>query len=197
MQTPRTIFGLVVILACGGRDEPPAQHPDNGTTTTTATATTTTASTSAKLAPELQAILDAHNALRAQHWAAPLVWSDTVAQAAKAWVDRLAARGCVLQHSETNYGENISGGSASTQSPEQVANLWYRERDAYDFARGGFSMRTGHFTQVVWRGSERLGCASATCGGDMRLWVCNYDPPGNMQGDFQRNVLPTTCASHR
>lgn len=193
------IGGLIVMaVGCGGRDEQPAQQPDNTAATSVptapATASTPPAPTAshAGLSPELQAILDAHNALRAQHCAAPLAWSDTVARAAKTWVDRLAARGCVLQHSETNYGENIAGGSASTQSPEQVVNMWYRERDGYDFARGGFSMRTGHFTQVVWRGSQQLGCASATCG-DMRLWVCNYDPPGNMQGDFQRNVLPTTC----
>lgn len=145
-----------------------------------------------KAPPELQAMLDAHNRLRAQHCAEPLVWSDTVARAAKSWVDHLAARGCGLQHSETQYGENISGGTASTQTPERVASLWYGEKDAYDFARGGFSMRSGHFTQLVWRGSRRLGCATASCG-DLRIWVCNYDPPGNMQGDFQRNVLPTSC----
>ena len=200
-MTKWTIGALVAIgIACGNHDEVPAQQPDNAPAVNSATsvptasapATTSTAAANVTLAPEAQAILDAHNRLRAQHCAEPLAWSDTVARAAKTWVDRLAARGCALQHSETNYGENISGGSASTQSPEQVVNLWYREHDAYDFARGGFSMRTGHFTQVVWRGSQRLGCASASCG-DIRLWVCNYDPPGNMQGDFQRNVLPTTC----
>jgi len=191
------ILGILVI-GCGSRDEaPPVQQPDNPppivATSATATASQSVAPTTA-LPAEAQAILDAHNRLRAQHCAEPLVWSDAIARASKAWVDQLAARRCVLQHSETNYGENIAGGSASTQSPEQVVNLWYRERESYDFARGGFSMRSGHFTQVVWRGSRRLGCASASCG-DIRLWVCNYDPPGNMQGDFQRNVLPTSCAS--
>jgi uncharacterized protein YkwD len=166
-------------------------------TTGAPSATVTTVATvmpeaGALLAPELQAMLDAHNRLRAQHCAAPLVWSDAIARAAKAWADRLASRGCALQHSESQYGENIAAGSASTQTPDQVAALWYREKDHYDFARGGFSMRSGHFTQVVWRGSQRLGCAPAACG-DIRLWVCNYDPPGNMQGDFARNVLPTTC----
>jgi uncharacterized protein YkwD len=140
----------------------------------------------------MQVMLGAHNRLRAKHCAEPLVWSDTVARAAKSWADHLAAHGCTLQHSETQYGENISGGTASTQTPERVVDLWYGETVAYDFGAGGFSMRTGHFTQVVWRGSRGLGCAAASCG-DLRVWVCNYDPPGNMQGDFQRNVLPTSC----
>jgi pathogenesis-related protein 1 len=153
------------------------------------------AATGEKAPPDMQAMLEAHNRLRAQHCAAPLVWSDSVARAAKAWADHLAARGCMLQHSETQYGENLSGGSAGTQTPAEVANVWYRENGSYNFAVGGFSMRSGHFTQVVWRGSQRLGCASAACG-DLRVWVCNYDPPGNMEGDFQRNVLPTSCAAH-
>ena len=205
MRRRNSILGLVMMIACGGHDEgPPVQQPDNGPhDAPVAIASASAAPTVVQppppkttLAPEAQAILDAHNRLRAAHCAEPLVWSDTIARAAKTWVDRLASRGCQLQHSETNYGENIAGGSASTQSPDQVASLWYREKDNYDFARGGFSMRSGHFTQVVWRGSRQLGCASASCG-DIRLWVCNYDPPGNMQGDFQRNVLPTTCNSKR
>lgn len=153
----------------------------------------TAAAASGDKAPsELQAILDAHNRMRAQHCAPPLVWSNAAARAAKSWVDHLAASGCQLKHSETQYGENISGGSPSTQTPDGVVSLWYREKAAYNFGAGGFSMSTGHFTQVVWRDSRRLGCGTASCNG-LQLWVCNYDPPGNMQGDFQRNVLPTTC----
>ena len=68
--------------------------------------------------------------------------------------------------------------------------MWMQERAGYDFRGGAFSMETGHFTQVVWKGTQRLGCASATCA-RMQVWVCNYDPPGNMQGDFQRNVGPS------
>ena len=182
---------VLTAVACGSNDAaPPVQQPGSAPPVMT-TGTQRTAGDTPPT-PELQAMLDAHNARRARHCAEPLVWSDAVARAAKTWVDRLATRRCVLQHSETSYGENIAGGSASAMTPEQVVDMWYRENASYDYAHGGFSMRTGHFTQVVWRGSRRLGCASASCG-DIRLWVCNYDPPGNMQGDFQRNVLPTTC----
>jgi len=46
-----------------------------------------------------------------------------------------------------------------------------------------FNMQTGHYTQVVWRESISLGCATT---GD--LLVCQYGPTGNMQGDFDSNV---------
>ena len=40
----------------------------------------------------------------------------------------------------------------------------------------------GHFTQVVWRDSAKLGCAKNTCslgGNSGPLWACEYAPPGN------------------
>ena len=40
----------------------------------------------------------------------------------------------------------------------------------------------GHYTQVVWRKSLRVGCGMATCGAT-EVWVCNYDPAGNWDGE--------------
>lgn len=53
----------------------------------------------------------------------------------------------------------------------------------------GFSMGTGHFTAMVWKATRRLGCAKGNCPGQ-NLWVCQYDPPGNMMGAFPQNVPP-------
>lgn len=39
-------------------------------------------------------------------------------------------------------------------------------------------------TQMVWRGTTKLGCAVSKCG----IWSCQYWPAGNYLGDFQRNV---------
>jgi hypothetical protein len=139
------------------------------------------------------AILAAHNTRRAEHCAPPLVWSDELARRAQAWADSLRERGCAFEHSEGHdVGENLAAGTSGTLDGEAVTEMWFAEREHFDFRRGGFSMETGHFTQVVWVGTERLGCGSTSCDG-MDLWVCNYDPPGNMQGDYRENVLPTSC----
>ena len=74
--------------------------------------------------------------------------------------------------------------------------MWYGEVKQYAFPDGGFSMETGHFTQVVWRGTTQLGCGVSTCRG-MDIWVCEYDPPGNVQGQYRQNVLPTSCQRQR
>ncbi len=87
---------------------------------------------------------------------------------------------------------NLAAASVGSMRPAGVVDMWFGERAKYDFARGTFSMGSGHFTQVVWKGSRHLGCGTAVCG-QMQLWVCNSDPPGNMLGAFQSNVAPTTC----
>ncbi|WP_053237857.1 CAP family protein [Sandaracinus amylolyticus] len=142
--------------------------------------------------PRLRAVLDAHNTRRAEHCAPPLSWSDELARTAQSWADDLARRGCAFEHNRTPYGENLAAGTSGTLSPQAVVDMWHRERERYRFRNGRFSMQTGHFTQVVWRGTARVGCGTSTCNG-MDVWVCNYDPPGNVQGQFDENVLPTSC----
>lgn len=48
---------------------------------------------------------------------------------------------------------------------------------------------TGHFTQVVWKGSKEVGFGKAH-GKDGRVVVVgNYHPPGNVMGHFEENVF--------
>ena len=59
--------------------------------------------------------------------------------------------------------------------------------------RAGFSLKTGHFTQLVWAGTAAVGCGAALCDvGSMQsmLLVCNYSPAGNVPGEYPANVLP-------
>jgi uncharacterized protein YkwD len=146
----------------------------------------------AGLSADAQALLDAHNRVRARHCAAPLQWSPQLAQVAQQWANSLRDQGCKFGHSGGKYGENLAAGTSGTLDGQAVTAMWYDEVKQYSFPNGGFSMETGHFTQVVWRQSTQLGCAISTCRG-MDIWVCEYDPPGNVQGMFRQNVLPTGC----
>lgn len=140
----------------------------------------------------MRALLDAHNQRRAEHCAPPLAWSPELAATAQAWADSLRDRGCAFEHSQSNLGENLAAGTEGTLDGEAVTEMWYAEVRGFDFRRGGFSMETGHFTQVVWAATERVGCGIAQCNG-MDVWVCNYDPPGNLEGAYRENVRPTSC----
>ena len=62
--------------------------------------------------------------------------------------------------------------------------LWMSEASSYDYASGNIGS-AGHYTQVVWRDTQKVGCGASTCniqGFDGIYWVCNYDPPGNLVG---------------
>ena len=142
----------------------------------------------------MRSLLAAHNRDRAAHCAPPLAWSEDLARSAQAWADGLRARGCVFEHSRTRYGENLAGGTSGVLDGEAVAAMWYDEGQRYDYRRGGFSMQTGHFTQLVWTETTSVGCGVTTCRG-MDLWVCQYDPPGNVEGGYGAHVLPETCRS--
>merc|ERR1719310_344315 len=77
-------------------------------------------------------------------------------------------------------------------SPEidatKAIKMWYNEVNdpGYNFSSPGFTGGTGHFTQVVWKESTKVGLA---VNGD--YVAANYLPAGNMSmpGEFEKNVL--------
>jgi len=209
MQCRVAIVGFLVLAGCpAGSSAPPSQTPVVETTSDdppTAIAAEPDRDPGAPRAcgaafdaapapahtgdPTSDALLAAHNRVRANHCAAPLAWSPALAAEATAWARSLAQRNCAFEHSSTPHGENLAGGTASALGPDEVVAMWADEVAAYDFAQPGFGMATGHFTQVVWKGTTHVGCGAAMCNG-MSRWVCNYDPAGNVEGDFATNVTP-------
>jgi uncharacterized protein YkwD len=139
-----------------------------------------------------QAMVEAHNRVRAKHCAGALTWSAKLAQVAQQWANSLRDKQCSFGHSGGTYGENLAAGSTGLLNPESVVTMWYDEIAKYKFPNGGFSMATGHFTQVVWRGTTQVGCGVSHCN-NMDIWVCEYDPPGNWEGQYRENVLPLGC----
>jgi uncharacterized protein YkwD len=134
----------------------------------------------------------AHARVRAKHCAPPLVWSTKLADVAQHWADTLRARHCAFEHSNGQYGENLAAGTIGVLDPAGTVDYWYSEIKDYKFPDGGFSMRTGHFTQLVWKSTTQVGCGHAQCNG-LDVWVCEYDPAGNVDGEYRDNVLAPGC----
>lgn len=75
-------------------------------------------------------------------------------------------------------------------------NMWYNgEINAYmpffDKEGGAPLEQTGHFTQVVWKGTKQLGCATVPCSSGTAapyFTVCNYLPRGNVGSQYLANV---------
>lgn len=141
---------------------------------------------------EAAAWVNAHNRVRAQHCASPLRWSGKLADVAQRWADLLRNRGCKLGDSGGTFGENLGAATAGMSDPESIVQTWYRELAQYRFADGSFSTSTGRFTQVVWRATTQVGCGRSECNA-LDIFVCEYDPPGNREGQYRDNVLPPDC----
>jgi pathogenesis-related protein 1 len=135
---------------------------------------------------KLEGMTAAHNEVRAAVGVGPLTWSNELGAYAQQWADQLAANGCQLAHrSGDSYGENLfwkmspSGATAS-----QVVAWWAEEKVHYDHATNTCAAGStcGHYTQVVWAATTKLGCGQKSCGDQKEVWVCNYDPQGNYAG---------------
>jgi len=140
-----------------------------------------------------QAMVDAHNKARAKVGVGPVRWSGDLAAKATTWANTLAdEKGCNLIHSGS--GENLywaspmrwSDGRTEVQkkTPADVVSSWEAESADYDHAanRCAPGKVCGHYTQVVWANSTRIGCGVKACANKAQVWVCRYDPVGNYIG---------------
>jgi hypothetical protein len=147
-------------------------------------------------------VVDHVNAFRAMNGAAPLMLDATISATSQAWADHLASTGTFV-HSSNGFGENIAKVSShyltAGSAVEAAVDMAYAESAGYDFLHPGYSSGTGHFTQLVWVGSKRLGIGAALSPtADWWYVVLNFDPPGNYVGveSFRANVrLPVSSPS--
>ena len=132
-----------------------------------------------------QDYLDGHNTARTEVGLPPLTWDDTVASYAQNYANTHIGD-CNLVHSQGgSYGENLAG-SLGDLSVVDAVKLWVDEKANYDYNSNtcAAGAMCGHYTQVVWRDSVRLGCAKVRCNNGGTFVGCNYDPPGNVIGQW-------------
>lgn len=136
------------------------------------------------------AYLAAHNRWRTNYGTPLADWDNAVAAYAQEWADHLAGMNAFEHRTNGQYGENIWMGTAGRYGPDQVVDSWGSEVRFWDVAcsggiqvccQGGWQ-NCGHFTQVVWYASVRVGCGKATSAQGNDIVVCNYAPPGNFSG---------------
>ncbi len=149
--------------------------------------------------------LKRHNEARDELFDSPLKWSDEVAKDAQSYADTLAKSGD-FKHDPKNrdgyrngpYGENLYATSDDNIKMVDAVDNWYVEKDFYDYDTNSCEASKdniitvgitayntcGHYTQIIWRDTEYVGCAKATYEtGDLEggtVVVCKYKKPGNV-----------------
>nr|XP_023678536.1 glioma pathogenesis-related protein 1-like isoform X2 [Paramormyrops kingsleyae] len=131
-------------------------------------------------------------------------WDEALAKSARAWT-----RTCQFSHNPLRLsqgklhpeffpvGENMWVGSPVTFSPKKTIQHWHSEAVNYTYSTMSCLRMCGHYTQVVWAESYKVGCAAQTCSavkdspttGSVIIFVCNYGkacvlslPRGNRKG---------------
>ncbi|XP_013420853.1 uncharacterized protein LOC106181113 isoform X2 [Lingula anatina] len=112
-----------------------------------------------------------------------LVWDDQLSELAQKW-----ASNCHYDHEESenrnipgwaSVGQNLGRGQRNWH---QVMKMWHDEVNYFKYGRGSINgYETGHYTQMVWAASTRIGCGFAQCNGTKTFYVCNYAPSGNLR----------------
>lgn len=140
-----------------------------------------------RLEPRLLAL---HNRERSAVGAAPLAWDPALARSAAAYGPTLARLGRLAhsgQATRPGQGENLWMGTRGAYALEEMAGGWAGEKRLFrpgvfpKVSRSGNWSDVGHYTQMIWKGTSRVGCAVHT-GRDWDFLVCRYSPPGNVVG---------------
>ncbi|MCW3797427.1 CAP domain-containing protein [Sphingomonas sp. BN140010] len=141
-------------------------------------------------APLSWRVLATHNAERAR-WRVPAMqWDPGLAAAADAYAAQLAVTGR-WGHSpraaRPGQGENLWMGTRGYFTPEQMVGGWLSEGRMFragvfpQVSRTGNWSDVGHYSQVIWRGTTKVGCAIRSNRSNDYL-VCRYSPNGNVDG---------------
>ncbi len=74
----------------------------------------------------------------------------------------------------TGVSENVAFGYGTLAD---AIDAMYAESALYDYTAPGYSSATGHFTNLVWADSAKVGCAiNPSC--EWTTYVCQFSPPG-------------------
>jgi hypothetical protein len=137
-----------------------------------------------------QAALYAHNVERRRVGVPDLVWSPELAGDALAWARESARVGRMEHAPQRTHGENLWMNTIDRRTVGSMIGGWSIERDIYiiggqhpNVSTTGQWKDVGHYTQMVWASTTRVGCAIAR-GAQKDFLVCRYDPIGNWRGQM-------------
>ena len=135
-------------------------------------------------------VLAVHNRERAAVGTRPLAWDPALAAAAAAYGPALSRLG-KLAHSaystRRGQGENLFMGTRGAYALDEMTADWVAEKRLFKpgifpkVSRNGHVEDVGHYTQMTWPGTARVGCAVYS-DAKWDFFICRYAPPGNVPG---------------
>ncbi|XP_059182137.1 GLIPR1-like protein 1 [Centropristis striata] len=141
-----------------------------------------------------------------------MTWDEGLAITARAW-----ARKCLFEHNTdlkyvrrmhptfSSVGENIwAGYPPSHFDVMRAIKNWVDEKQHYRYSSNSCTKVCGHYTQVVWASTYKVGCAAQLCTNGVKntnfaseegvIFVCNYATAGNVNGRQPYNHQGKACS---
>lgn len=137
-------------------------------------------------------VVAAHNQFRAAAAVEPATWDAQLAASADAYAADLARSGAFAHSpapSRPGQGENLWRGTRGAFPIERMVADWGSERRMFRAGRfpqvstTGRWEDVGHYTQIIWPTTLRVGCAARSSAEDDYL-VCRYARGGNVFGQW-------------
>lgn len=138
--------------------------------------------------------IEAHNDYRVQHGVSKLKLDAKLCSYAKDWATKLAKADSFEHRQNQDFGENLfccwSSDPKAKCPGKKPVDSWYSEIKKYNFGSEPTSTASGHFTQLVWKNTKKMGIAKAKTKNGKVIVVANYEPAGNWIGQYKDNVPP-------
>ena len=136
------------------------------------------------------------NNYRELNQAPPMLWDESIYLFSQNWSNYMMSSKLFKHSGIASYGENIAYfqgyGTDIIALIKKSIDLWYNEIVNYDFTNPEYSNKTGHFTCLVWKSSTKFAMGIAIDSSSNEAYITmNTNPPGNVIGNFETNVLPT------
>ena len=93
------------------------------------------------------------------------------------------------EHDGNWIGENCFYRSSDKSPIEVIDSCCEKEKKLYLEDNGPPSMDYGHYSQIVWKATQEIGCGRAKDKNGRWYWVCHYFPGGNSP-EWPKNLIP-------
>lgn len=132
---------------------------------------------------EQESYLNEHNFYRKIIGVKDLTWSNMLTSEAQHLANLRAAKPYSADIT-TDYGINIYK-SVSRPTAEIAVSSWAKSQKYYhgEEMNNNNIQIIGHYTQIIWNSTTKLGCALSQTQGKTYILICLYSPIGNKIGE--------------
>ena len=132
-------------------------------------------------------VVEAHNKLRSAVGVQDIQWSQELADSARNcaanFIQTCGGPECTTLHGQLEFytfpDPNVRW------SWEAVVGGWSDNGTFYNYEADtcAFPRNCDSYKQIVWANTTEVGCFQATCSNGSNLWICHYNPKGNVEGE--------------